>query len=186
MNSGVNLNPSRRDLSLFALGLVIFSGLLGGVVMWRGAALWGVGIFLAIVWLISIVFNRDNRRAQLLGVLIPGLCLAIGGSVKAGADATVVAAVVCVVSVLVAVVIWTVPGVGRSIFVGWSLAAVPIGWAISHLAMMLAYYVVITPLGLIMKLFGYDPMKRRYDPQAPTYWLEHEPSSDRSRYFRQF
>ncbi len=186
MSSGVNLNPSRKELNLFALGLVIFSALLGSVVMWRGTALLSVGVFLAVAWLISIVFNGDNRRTQLLGVLIPGLCLAIGGSIKAGATEAVVAAVVCVLSVLAAAVIWSVPGVGRSIYVGWSLAAVPIGWTISHVAMVLTYYVVVTPLGLMMKLFGYDPMKRRYNPQSPTYWIEHPANADRSRYFRQF
>ena len=186
MTGGVNLNPSRRDLNIFGVGLIVFSALLGGVVWWRGGALFTVGLVLGALWLISMIFNSASRRTQLLGVLIPGICLAIGGSIRGGAGQVAVAAVACGVGLAAAVAIFAVPGAGRTIFVGWSLAAVPIGWTITHTAMALAYYVVITPLGLIMKLFGYDPMKRRFDPQATTYWIEHEPGTEKSRYFRQF
>ena len=31
-----------------------------------------------------------------------------------------------------ALLIWIAPGAGRQLYVGWMLAAVPIGWTISH------------------------------------------------------
>ena len=37
------------------------------------------------------------------------------------------------------------------------------------------FYVVITPFGLLMRLFGKDPLRLRSDPTAPTYWIERTP-----------
>lgn len=59
----------------------------------------------------------------------------------------------------------------------------PIGWVVSHAIMAIIYFLVITPIGLIVRLFD-DPMKRRFDRAAATYWIEHR-SADSRRYLRQ-
>ena len=74
----------------------------------------------------------------------------------------------------------------RLVFLGWMWAAFPIGWAISHLLMVAIYFLVITPIGLTMRLVGRDPLARQFDRQAPTYWTPRRQESDASRYFRQF
>jgi hypothetical protein len=37
-----------------------------------------------------------------------------------------------------------------------------------------------------MAAVGYDPMERRFDRAATTYWVERERNVDAARYFRQF
>ncbi len=37
-----------------------------------------------------------------------------------------------------------------------------------------------------MRVVGYDPMDRRFDRDAETYWIAREPDDDVKRYFRQF
>jgi hypothetical protein len=37
-----------------------------------------------------------------------------------------------------------------------------------------------------MRLFGYDPMHRRFDPAAETYWAKRDEEATVERYFRQF
>jgi hypothetical protein len=38
-----------------------------------------------------------------------------------------------------------------------------------------------------MRIFGYDPMKRRFENGAASYWVERDPqASGPKRYFRQF
>ena len=59
----------------------------------------------------------------------------------------------------------------------------PIGWLVSHAILAILYFLVITPIGLIVRLFQ-DPMKRRFDPAARTYWIERQPADSRS-YLRQ-
>ena len=41
----------------------------------------------------------------------------------------------------------------------------PIGWVVSHTVVAAAYFLVITPIGLVMRL-RHDPMRRRFEPSA--------------------
>lgn len=88
---------------------------------------------------------------------------------------------------VVPIVGWTSPAFMRLVYVGMSYAAWPIGFVVSHVVLAVVYYLVLTPIGLVMRLAGHDPMCRRFDPAAPSYWVErpHAPVDPR-RYFRQF
>ena len=48
------------------------------------------------------------------------------------------------------------------------------------------YYFVVTPAGLLLRVLGRDPMKRRFDRAAKSYWRETEKGIEPERYFRQF
>lgn len=74
----------------------------------------------------------------------------------------------------------------RLIFVGMSYLAFPIGWVVSHLLLGAVYYLVLTPVGLIMKIAGRDPLERKLDRSASTYWVRLPEVRDTERYFRQF
>ena len=74
----------------------------------------------------------------------------------------------------------------RLIYLGACYAAFPIGFVISHILLGIVYYGVMTPIGLMMRIVGYDPMHRKPDSQAETYWVEREPPKDKQQYFRQF
>jgi hypothetical protein len=90
-------------------------------------------------------------------------------------------------AVLVPVLGWLVPAFMRVVFVGMSYLAWPIGFVVSHVLLAVVYYLVVTPIGLVMRALGHDPMRRRFDPQAATYWLERDGEArDPRHYFRQF
>jgi hypothetical protein len=74
----------------------------------------------------------------------------------------------------------------KPVFVGLVVATWPVGWVVSHLALGLLFYGVITPIGLVMRLLGRDPMTRRFDRSAATYWEAYNPDRGMSRYLRQF
>jgi hypothetical protein len=71
------------------------------------------------------------------------------------------------------------------IFVGWIVAVFPIGWTVSHLLLGAIYFLVLTPIGLVLRVLGHDPMNRKLDRDATTYWTNHE-QAPVARYFRQF
>ena len=52
--------------------------------------------------------------------------------------------------------------------------------------MLIAYYLVLTPIGLIRRISGRDPLHRRFDRDADSYWIARKPASDTKRYFRQY
>jgi len=87
---------------------------------------------------------------------------------------------------LLIVVYYLFPAAQRAIFRGWILALLPIGWVVSHLLLALIYYLLLTPIGLLMKLFRYDPMHRKFDKSADSYWVPRDTARDKSRYFKQY
>ena len=77
------------------------------------------------------------------------------------------------------------PRVLRIAYLGLSYATFPIGFVVSHLALLIVYYLVLTPLGLIMRLFRYDPLARRFDPAAGSYWTPREKTRAPESYLNQ-
>src|ERR1041385_5206015 len=54
-----------------------------------------------------------------------------------------------------------VPMLIKPLYVGWMVAAFPIGWTVSHLMLGIMYFLVLTPFGWIVRATGNDPMKRK-------------------------
>jgi hypothetical protein len=79
-----------------------------------------------------------------------------------------------------------IPSFGRLLYVGACYAAFPIGFVVSHVILAVVFYLVVTPIGLIMRLAGRDPMHRAFVRDAKTYWVPRERTTDPARYFRQF
>jgi hypothetical protein len=50
----------------------------------------------------------------------------------------------------------------------------------------LLFSLIIGPVAVLMRLFGRDPMHRRYDPKAATYWSSARPPRDKESYFHQY
>ena len=64
-------------------------------------------------------------------------------------------------------------------------ASYPIGFVSSYLILGVVYYLVLTPVGLMMRLFGNDPLTRRFQPERTTYWKPRAAPRDAKSYFRQ-
>ena len=45
----------------------------------------------------------------------------------------------------------------------------------SPVVMAVLFYGAVTPVGLLMRTFGKDPLRRRLDPAAPSYWIPRPP-----------
>jgi len=82
--------------------------------------------------------------------------------------------------------LWLAPQVAKPFYLAWYFAACCMGIVISNLLLVAFYYLVITPVGLIMRAIGRDPMKRQWEREATTYWQDAEKDIAPERYFRQF
>jgi hypothetical protein len=74
----------------------------------------------------------------------------------------------------------------RIIYLGLILVTFPIGWAISMILLTAFYFLLLTPLGFIFRLLGRDPLCRRFDPDAKSYWLARQEPDVLDRYFHQY
>lgn len=43
------------------------------------------------------------------------------------------------------------------------------------LIMALLFFLTVTPIALLMRLAGKDPLRLKFDPQAKSYWIERNP-----------
>lgn len=56
----------------------------------------------------------------------------------------------------------------------WAKFGLLLALVITPIIMALVFMVAVIPSGLLMRLFGKDPMKRGMDPQASTYWIKRD------------
>jgi hypothetical protein len=138
----------------------------------------------------SIVqINREPTARQLkqFGFIWMGFLALFGAIAAFKFENPTVARWLWLAAVVVPVLGWLVPAFMRLVFLGMSYLAWPIGFVVSHVVLALVYYFVVTPIGLLTRLFGYDSMKKSFDREATSYWVERPPeATHRSRYFRQF
>jgi len=57
----------------------------------------------------------------------------------------------------------------------WMAVAVIIGFFVSRFILLVLFYLVLTPLGLIAKLFGKDLLDQKIDKNAKSYWRARRP-----------
>lgn len=137
--------------------------------------------------MIELNLRPSNRELRwFAGLWFPVFWAIVGGLVWYRADAPGVAVAMWLAAAAVAAVglIW--PSAVRPIYVGWLIAAYPIGWTVSNLLLLGIYWLVLAPIGLVMRLAGRDPLTRRFDRQAKTYWSTRRPTDDKERYLRQY
>ena len=96
------------------------------------------------------------------------------------------AAILWSIGCVVGVTYSAVPSIRRPFFDLWMAIAYPIGWVVSHVIIALVFYLLVTPIGLIMRLLGRDPMNRAFDRSATTYWVPRDSKTPAARYFKQF
>ena len=57
----------------------------------------------------------------------------------------------------------------------WIKLGVLLGKIVSPIALGLLFYLVLTPLGAVMRLTGKDPLRLKFDAAAGSYWIQREP-----------
>ena len=135
-----------------------------------------------------IEINRDPGKGELrwFGLIFLAFFVLVGLVVHFRLDARQAALWIWGCAAAVTLAYYAAPPVRKPLYLGWMYAAFPVGWVMSHVVLGLVFYLVFTPVGLLMRLFGRDPMQRRFRREAESYWQEHDPHRKPERYFRQF
>ena len=132
----VKWRPDKRELSRFAVAMLVGFSLLGLFAAWRAG---GVGNGSIILWAI-------------------GISLAIAAFV---------------------------PKLNRIAYLGVYLPSSIIGYVVSNVILTLMFFLVITPLGIILRLMGKDLLQQRR-PKQKAMWTPVKAVKMEDRYYRQF
>jgi hypothetical protein len=75
---------------------------------------------------------------------------------------------------LVAIVLLR-PAVLHPLNLAWAQLSLLLARVMNRVMVGLLFFVAITPLALILRLLGKDPLRLRFDPAASSYWLQRQP-----------
>ena len=80
----------------------------------------------------------------------------------------------------------TVPNLLLPVQRAWMALALVLGWINTRVILTLIFYVVFTPVGVVMRFFR-DPLDRRFHNQDTSYWVHRKAALlDIEAYKRQF
>jgi Saxitoxin biosynthesis operon protein SxtJ len=75
----------------------------------------------------------------------------------------------------------------KPIYIGWMYFTRTMAWVITTVVLGLVFYIGFTGIGLLMRLLGKNPLDRKLDPSADSYWIKHPPYKfSKEHYHRQF
>lgn len=66
------------------------------------------------------------------------------------------------------------PSLLRPVYRGWMYLGEALGWLNTRIILSLVFFLVVTPIGLLMRLFGRSPMTTA---KRDSYWTDVEPHS---------
>lgn len=68
----------------------------------------------------------------------------------------------------------------------WMMLALVMGFVMSRVILTLLFYIILTPIGFIARIFGKKFMQLGFDKTVDTYWEKREPVKNKIDYERQF
>ncbi len=136
--------------------------------------------------ILEVNFNPSDKELRWFGLMLALFCGLVGALVYWRTGSSAAARVLWALGGALGVIYYALRPLRRPMYLGWMAAVYPIGWTISHLMFGFIYYLVLTPIGLLLRLGGWDPLQRHFEDEVRTYWLERRSPAETTRYFRQF
>ncbi len=69
----------------------------------------------------------------------------------------------------------------------WMKIAELLGWVMTRVILTVFYFLLLTPYGLVARLFREDPLDLNWKRRKPSYWIDQPPvAPERERYERQY
>jgi len=79
-----------------------------------------------------------------------------------------------------------VPQIAKPFYLLWYGLACCIGIVVSNVLLAGFYWILITLVAVVMRLWGRDALRIKFSRTAKTYWLDTERETDPQRYYSQY
>ena|SRR5262249_18758755 len=80
-----------------------------------------------------------------------------------------------IVAVLFGAAAWLRPDWLTTLNRWWLKLGLLLGHVVSPIAMAILFFLVITPIGFVMRMFGKAAMRVQFDPRMSSYWVRRDP-----------
>lgn len=131
-------------------------------------------------WKEASALPRDRKTLRnfglVVGIVLVGIAIFFSWRNAWATSPVTMAAGVAGVSLLAAGLLF--PRLLRLLYPVWMAFALILGTIMTAVLLSLVFYLVVTPIGLVLKMLGKDPMHRRPDPSLPSYWIARSEESN--------
>ena len=126
----------------------------------------------------------DAKQLRSFGLIVGGVFVLIGlWPVVRHGTALRLWSVIIASMLIVPALLW--PQSLTQVYRLWMLGGLILGWINTRVMLGLVFYSLFTPVGVVRRLLGKDPMRLRVQPEADTYRIVRQPRA-RSHMTRQF
>ena len=79
-----------------------------------------------------------------------------------------------------------IPSIAKPFYLLLHLVACCISIVVGNALLAAFYLLILTPVGVTMRVFGRQPLGKKFDRETQSYWVDVEKSGDVGDYYRQF
>jgi hypothetical protein len=135
--------------------------------------------------MIAIQWNPDQKQLrQFAGIWFPAFCALVGWSIVRKTGYWHEVEVGWAIAGIISIAGLVFPPLIRPIFVGLILLTYPIGWGVSHVLLGVIFYGIVTPIGIILRITGHDPLQLKA-PLGSSLWKSPTGKIGPASYLRQ-
>ena len=118
--------------------------------------------------------QKERKELRTFGLMVGGIFLILGlwPSLWRGEAPRLWALIPGLLLVVLGI---SLPGSLKRAHRVWMLVGHVVGWVNTRIILGIVFYGLITPMGMVMRLFGWDSMRRTLVPQADTYRVLRQP-----------
>ncbi len=127
--------------------------------------------------------NFNNKTLRVFGIIM-GTVLFVISAVFFLLNEYSSAAIILACSCLLSVSGLFLPFLLKPVYIGWMHIAFVLAWINTRIILILMFYLIFTPTGLLMKLFSVNSIKRK--KAVDTYWKRKDAEFNPSTYERRF
>jgi hypothetical protein len=139
-------------------------------------------------WNPDINERKKFGKTLIIGFPVLSIVLLLLGWITSGSlnkNLEIACWIFCV-GVALGLVSYFLPQFSKPIYQTWYFVGCCLGFVISNLLFSLMFFLVITPIGLIRRIFSKDSFPKTFDKSKKTYWNDAEQTDDMARYYKQF
>ena len=142
--------------------------------------------FKEVNWNPDVAERRKFGSSLVIGFPCIALVLLLGGWFKTGAWKIQPALIIGGTGLAIGLVLLALPVIARPFYVIWYGLACAMGLVVGNILLAVVFYILITAVGLAMRMAGKHSISKTVDKSVPTYWNDAKPVNDPQRYYRQF
>ncbi len=118
--------------------------------------------------------HRDKKEQRKFGLVVGGLFLILGIVRFLLHGVCLSAQIFWGIGLALIVLGLLLPIILMPLLFIWIRVAEGLNWIITHLLLLIVFYFVLTPIGILYRLFVDDPLNRKWEPHRESYWEEVE------------